>query len=140
MTPRDKEAEKLHRFDVSTGSASELVDITAEVQKAVTDSGVSEGVCLVFVPHTTAAVTINEGADPAVRRDIVTELDKVIPLDDGYTHAEGNSAAHIKTALVGSSETILIEGGRLVLGTWQSVYFCEFDGPRRRKVFVRVSA
>jgi secondary thiamine-phosphate synthase enzyme len=130
----------MHEFEVSTSSRSELIDITAAVRKAVDASGVSEGVCLVFVPHTTAAVTINEGADPAVRRDIETELDKIIPWSDGYSHAEGNSAAHIKTSLVGSSEMILVEGGRLVLGTWQSVYFCEFDGPRRRRVYVKVTA
>lgn len=130
----------MHEFKVSTGSRSELVDITAELQQAVASSGVEEGTCIVFVPHTTAAVTINEGADPAVRRDIETELDKIIPWNDGYAHAEGNSAAHIKTSLVGSSETILIAGGRLVLGTWQSVYFCEFDGPRHRKVYVKVTA
>jgi len=129
----------IQQFEVATSSRSELIDITTEVQKAVDASSFGEGYCLVFVPHTTAAVTINEGADPAVRRDIVAELDKVIPWSDGYGHAEGNSAAHIKTSLVGSSELILVSGGRLVLGTWQSVYFCEFDGPRRRKVQVRVA-
>lgn len=132
--------EDLYEFKVSTGSRSELIDITAEVRKAVGDSGVADGVCLVFVPHTTAAVTINEGADPAVRRDIKTELDKIIPWSDGYAHAEGNSAAHIKTSLVGSSEMILVAGGQLLLGTWQSVYFCEFDGPRQRRVYVKVTA
>ncbi|MHB1325525.1 MAG: secondary thiamine-phosphate synthase enzyme YjbQ [Thermoleophilia bacterium] len=130
----------MHEFGVKTRSRNDLVDITAEVQKAVGDSGVSDGVCLVFVPHTTAAVTINEGADPAVRQDIEAELDKVFPWSDGYTHAEGNSAAHIKTSLVGSSEMVLVGGGRLILGTWQSIYFCEFDGPRDRKVYVRVTA
>jgi len=132
--------EDLYEFKVSTGSRSELVDITAEVRKAVGDSGAADGVCLVFVPHTTAAVTINEGADPAVRRDIEAELDKIIPWSDGYAHAEGNSAAHIKTSLVGSSEMILVAGGQLLLGTWQSVYFCEFDGPRQRRVYVKVTA
>ena len=92
------------------------------------------------MPHTTAAVTINEGADPAVKRDIEIELDRVIPWEDGYAHAEGNSAAHIKTLLTGSSETIPIAGGRLLLGTWQSIYFCEFDGPRHRQVYVKVTA
>jgi len=124
---------------VKSSARSELIDITGEVEKAVAASGIADGACLVFVPHTTAAVTINEGADPAVRRDIVAELDKAIPWNDGYAHAEGNSAAHIKTSLVGSSETILVEDGRLVLGTWQSVYFCEFDGPRTRKVMVKVT-
>lgn len=130
----------MHELRVKTRSRNDLVDITAEVQKAVGNSGVSDGVCLVFVPHTTAAVTINEGADPAVRRDIEAKLDKVFPWSDGYTHAEGNSAAHIKTSLVGSSETVLVASGRLILGTWQSIYFCEFDGPRERKVYVRVTA
>lgn len=130
----------MHELRVKTGSRNDFVDITAEVQQAVSDSGVDDGVCLVFVPHTTAAVTINEGADPAVRRDIEAELDKVFPWSDGYVHAEGNSAAHIKTSLVGSSETVLVAGGRLILGTWQSIYFCEFDGPRDRKVYVRVTA
>lgn len=130
----------MQEFIVSTGSRSELVDITSEVRQAVDDSGVVDGICLVFVPHTTAAVTINEGADPAVKLDMIAGLDKAIPWNNGYSHAEGNSAAHIKTSLVGSSETIIIEGGRLVLGTWQTIYFCEFDGPRTRKVLVKVTA
>ena len=130
----------MHEFRVSTGSRSELIDITAEVRKAVDDSGVEEGFCIVFIPHTTAAVTINEGADPAVKSDIVAGLAKAIPWDDGYGHAEGNSAAHIKTSLVGTSETVFVSGGQLVLGTWQTIYFCEFDGPRNRKVMVRVVA
>jgi secondary thiamine-phosphate synthase enzyme len=123
---------------ISTGRQIELIDITAQVQDAVTDSKIKEGACIVFVPHTTAAVTINEGADPAVKRDIISELDKIIPLHDNYAHREGNSAAHIKATLTGSSETILVENGRLVLGTWQSIYFCEFDGPRSRKVHIRL--
>ncbi|MFA6000581.1 MAG: secondary thiamine-phosphate synthase enzyme YjbQ [Thermoleophilia bacterium] len=130
----------MHEFMVSTGSRSELVDITAQVSRAVTESGVADGICHVFIPHTTAAVTINEGADPAVRLDMIAGLDKAIPWNDGYSHVEGNSAAHIKTSLVGSSETIIVDGGRLVLGTWQTIYFCEFDGPRTRKVLVKVTA
>lgn len=131
-------ADDLKELLVDTRGRDELIDITAELHAVVGESGVTEGVCYVYVPHTTAGVTINEGADPAVRRDIISELDKIVPHENGYTHAEGNSAAHIKTALVGSSETILISGGRLRLGTWQAVYFCEFDGPRSRKVLVRV--
>ena len=104
------------------------------------ESGITDGVCIVFVPHTTAAVTINENADPDVIRDIIKELDKVIPLNDNYSHMEGNSAAHIKSTLVGASETVLIKEGRLVLGTWQSLFFCEFDGPRTRRVDVQVLA
>jgi secondary thiamine-phosphate synthase enzyme len=122
---------------VSTRSHTDLVDITGEVQKAVADSGVQDGVCYVYVPHTTAAVTINENADPSVREDILMELNKIVPLQDNYKHREGNAAAHIKATIVGSSETIPIERGRLSLGTWQGIFFCEFDGPRSRRVLVR---
>ena len=130
----------MEELRLTSSSRSELIDITSQIKRIVNASGVGEGICLVYVPHTTAGVTINEGADPAVRRDIEAELDKVIPWSDGYAHSEGNSAAHIKTALVGSSETIPVNGGSLVLGTWQSVYFCEFDGPRNRRVLVKVMA
>ncbi|MHB8792820.1 MAG: secondary thiamine-phosphate synthase enzyme YjbQ [Thermoleophilia bacterium] len=130
----------MDEIKISSHTRSELIDISGRVQEAVDNSGVADGVCLVFVPHTTAAVTINEGADPAVRSDIEAELDRIIPWNDGYAHSEGNSAAHIKTSLVGSSETILVGGGRLVLGTWQSVYFCEFDGPRNRKCYIKIVA
>jgi len=130
----------MDEIKISSHTRSELIDISGRVQEAVENSGVVDGVCLVFVPHTTAAVTINEGADPAVRSDIEAELDKIIPWNDGYAHSEGNSAAHIKTSLVGSSETILVSGGHLVLGTWQSVYFCEFDGPRNRKCYIKIVA
>jgi len=115
-----------------------MVDITREVTSVLKKTGVKEGACYVFVPHTTAAVTINENADPDVPRDILMELDKTIPLSDSYRHMEGNSAAHIKASLFGASEVVLVEGGTLVLGTWQSIFFCEFDGPRTRKVAVRV--
>jgi len=125
-------------IDVRTRNRVEMVDITSEVQAVVKDSGVTDGVCHVYVPHTTAGVCINEGADPSVSRDIEKSLSKLIPHTGDYKHLEGNSDAHIKTALVGSSETIFIENGRLVLGTWQAVYFCEFDGPRSRKVLVKV--
>jgi secondary thiamine-phosphate synthase enzyme len=124
---------------VSTGSRTELVDITSEVQKAVRESGVRDGVCHVYVPHTTAGVTINENADPSVRQDILKELNKIVPFEDNYGHLEGNAAAHIKASLVGGSETILVEGGRLLLGTWQGVFFCEFDGPRSRRVLFSIS-
>jgi secondary thiamine-phosphate synthase enzyme len=124
---------------VSTRSRTELVDITSEVQKAVADSGVQDGTCHVYVPHTTAGVTINENADPSVREDILMELNKVVPLQDNYKHLEGNAAAHIKATIVGSSEMIMVEGGRLLLGTWQGIFFCEFDGPRSRRVLVKVS-
>ena len=128
----------MKEYSVKTNSRTEMVNIDHIVLDAIRASGVNEGICTVFVPHTTAAVTINENADPAVRYDIVKSLNKLIPFNDGYTHMEGNSAAHIKTTLTGSSETIIISGGRPMLGTWQSVFFCEYDGPRNRKVWVVV--
>ena len=115
-----------------------MINIDDLAQQAVEESGVKMGICHVFVPHTTAGVTINENADPNVVRDILMEVNKVIPLQDNYTHTEGNAAAHIKSSLVGCSQTIPVEDGRLVLGTWQSVFFCEFDGPRQRRVLVQV--
>ena len=124
---------------VSTKSRTELVDITSQVQDAVRESGVLDGICHVYVPHTTAGITINENADPSVRQDILMELNKMVPFEDNYKHLEGNAAAHIKASIVGSSETILVEGGRLLLGTWQGIFFCEFDGARNRRVLTRVS-
>jgi secondary thiamine-phosphate synthase enzyme len=124
---------------VSTKGRTELVDITSRVQDAVRERGVLDGLCLVYVPHTTAGVTINENADPSVRQDIITELNKMVPFEDNYKHMEGNAAAHIKASLVGSSETILVEAGRLQLGTWQGIFFCEFDGPRNRRALIRIS-
>ncbi len=125
-------------IDIKTKSQIEFIDITSNIQQAVDRSGIKEGVCYVYVPHTTAAVTINENADPDVIRDIITRLNEIVPLDGNYRHAEGNSAAHIKASIVGSSETIFIEAGRLVLGTWQSIFFCEFDGPRSRRAMVKI--
>lgn len=126
-------------FTVRTDERIKMIDITEQVQSVVRDSKVKNGFCFVFVPHTTAAVTINENADPAVPRDILMGLNKMAPFNDPqYRHMEGNSDAHIKTALVGSSEMVIIENGTLVLGTWQSVFFCEFDGPRTRKVHVKI--
>jgi len=126
----------LQTLAVSTSARVEMIDITSEVAEAIRKENVSEGIAVVFVPHTTAAVTINENADPDVVRDILTETTKIVPFDDRYEHSEGNSAAHIKSCLVGPSLTLIVSGGRPVLGTWQAVYFCEFDGPRRRKVHV----
>ena len=126
----------MESFSVRTSKRTEFIDITSEVQGAVSAIGVEEGVCTVFVPHTTAGVTVNENADPSVTRDILKELNKIVPFEDGYTHGEGNSAAHIKSSLVGCSATILVRGGRLALGTWQGIYFCEFDGPRSRQIWV----
>jgi len=128
----------MHQFPVKTGARFEMIDITDRVSDIVRESKIRSGMCYVFVPHTTAAVTINENADPSVPRDILAELDKVIPLNDNYRHMEGNAAAHIKASLVGTSETVFIENGALVLGTWQSIFFCEFDGPRTRRVLVQL--
>ena len=128
----------MNQFPVKTGARFEMIDITDRVSDIVRESKIRSGMCYVFVPHTTAAVTINENADPSVPRDILAELDKVIPLNDNYRHMEGNAAAHIKASLVGTSETVFIENGALVLGTWQSIFFCEFDGPRTRRVLVQL--
>jgi secondary thiamine-phosphate synthase enzyme len=125
-------------FTVKTSTRFEMIDITGRVATLVRESAIKEGTCHVFVPHTTAAVTINENADPDVPRDILAALDRMVPLSDRYHHTEGNAAAHIKASLFGASETVLIEGGVLVLGTWQSLFLCEFDGPRTRKVLVKV--
>jgi secondary thiamine-phosphate synthase enzyme len=124
-------------FTVSTKSRFALLDITDRVRGALRDSGVRSGLCCVFVPHTTAAVTINENADPDVPRDIIAVLDRLVPLTNNYLHGEGNTAAHVKASLIGASETLLVENGDLVLGTWQSLFFCEFDGPRTRTVIVK---
>jgi secondary thiamine-phosphate synthase enzyme len=125
-------------MDIRTRSRVELVDITSRVKKAVSDSHTRSGTCVIFIPHTTAGVTINENADPSVKADIIKEMNKVVPFQDGYEHTEGNSAAHIKSSLFGPSLTVLIENGDLVLGTWQGIFFCEFDGPRKRKCYVRI--
>ena len=127
----------MKKIDVRTSSRTELIDITGLIQKAVDEVGLRDGLVVVFVPHTTAAVTINENADPTVQRDILYEINKVIPFQDGYHHLEGNSAAHIKASMFGSSETIIVQNGQLQLGTWQGIYFCEFDGPRHRRVWLQ---
>lgn len=126
------------RLSVKTHAQTEMIDVTALVQQQVMDHGIKDGLCVVFVPHTTAAVTINESADPAVSRDILMVLNKIVPWEEAYRHMEGNSPAHLKTSIIGSSETIAVEKGRLVLGTWQGIFFCEFDGPRSRKLDVRL--
>lgn len=125
-------------LDVKTGSRVELVDITDKVRKEVGRSGVKDGVCHLFVPHTTAGIAINENADPSVKRDIVMETTKMVPFEDGYQHMEGNAAAHIKSVLFGPNLSLFVEGGNIVLGTWQGVFFCEFDGPRSRRVHLKV--
>ena len=125
-------------LDIKTSSKVELKDITREVRAAIKRSKVKQGLCMVFVPHTTAGVSINENADPSVKSDIIMETNKIIPLSDGYAHAEGNSAAHIKSSLFGPSLTIIIENNEPVLGTWQGILFCEFDGPRNRKCYIQI--
>lgn len=125
-------------FAVRTNQQIEFVKITIQVQKVIDQTGVNEGVCYVFVPHTTAGITINEGADPDVVHDMVMEINKIVPFEDGYLHREGNSAAHIKTSLMGSSATVFVQNKKLVLGTWQSIFLCEFDGPRTRRVLVHL--
>ena len=127
------------QISIRTSAYAELMDITHEVQEVVSDSKVKEGICCVFIPHTTAGVTINENADPSVKKDILMKLDKVVDWNDrNYAHSEGNSAAHIKASCMGFSESIIIQGGRLQLGTWQNIYFAEFDGPRSRRVFLHM--
>jgi secondary thiamine-phosphate synthase enzyme len=127
----------MKEITLQTPTRAWMMDITASVQKAVSEENIKSGLCLIYTPHTTAAVTINENADPDVPRDMLAALDRAVPLSANYRHAEGNSAAHVKSSLVGASELVIIENGRLVLGTWQSIFFCEFDGPRTRKVIVK---
>ncbi len=129
----------MNTLSISTPERTAFINITSQVSQAVRDSGIEDGIVTVYVPHTTCGVTINEAADPDVPRDIQYQLDKIVPYEKGYHHAEGNADAHIKTTLVGSSETILLENGRLQLGTWQGIFLCEFDGPRIRRVYVKVT-
>ncbi len=127
----------IERISVSTESRTQMVDVTAEIQKAVTQAKITDGMVTVYCPHTTAAVTVNENCDESVQRDINETLSKIIPHHGGYAHAEGNADAHIKSALMGSSRTLLIEKGRIKLGSWQGVFLCEFDGPRDREIWFR---
>ena len=129
----------MQQISVSTHSRTEMLNIMAAVQDTVADTDVTSGLCTVFVPHTTAGITINENADPAVPYDLLKELNSVIPFDDNYTHDEGNSAAHIKASLMGSSVQVPVEDGKLQLGVWQGIFFCEFDGPRQRRVWIQVT-
>ncbi len=128
----------MQKVSVSTRRREELVDITSQVQEAIRSAGVSSGICVLYCPHTTSALTINEGADPAVAADLISGLRRLVPEDWGFTHAEGNSDAHLKASLVGTSETIIIEGGRPVLGSWQRIFYCEFDGPRQRTLYINI--
>ena len=128
----------LSSFNVRTSKQNEWLNVTSEVERAVAASGVTEGICVVFVPHTTAAVTVNENADPDVPHDVTLALSQISPDRREFRHGEGNSAAHTKTSLVGPSVTLIVTGGRLLLGTWQGIWFNEYDGPRTRKVHIRI--
>ncbi len=128
----------IHSLSINSSHREELIDITAQVRKTVSDSGVASGVCFIYTPHTTAALTINENADPSVRKDILKWFDSLKLESIRFSHLEGNSPAHIKSSLIGCSIFILVEDGRLQLGTWQGIYFCEFDGPRTRTVMLRL--
>ena len=128
----------MERINLKTNSRVDLIDIIDKVQAVVSKSKLKDGACFIFCPHTTAGLTINENADPSVRRDIINALNKIIPEGVGYTHSEGNADSHIKSSIFGSSLTIFIEGGLLALGTWQGVYFCESDGPRTREVWIKI--
>jgi secondary thiamine-phosphate synthase enzyme len=128
----------MHRISIRTQQREQLIDITREVQKSLAESKISRGICLIFVPHTTAAVTINENADPSVKADLTSKLRNLIPQSDRHAHVEGNSDAHIKSSLTGSSAAVIVENGQLALGTWQGIQFCEFDGPRQREVWIQI--
>lgn len=128
----------MREITIRTTQHTQFVNIDAEIQRVVRDVGVPSGVCHVFVPHTTAGITINENADPDVVRDIIDALEKQVPWRGNYAHGEGNSAAHVKASMMGFCQTILITEGKLALGTWQSIYFCEFDGPRTRKIWISI--
>ncbi len=125
-------------INVKSRNRIELINVTESVQKEIDESGIENGICYLFVPHTTAAITINEGADPSVQRDVNHMLSKLVPKDMNYAHLEGNSDAHIKSSAIGVSGFVFIEEGKLVLGTWQSIYFCEFDGPRHRRLVAKI--
>ena len=125
-------------LNVKTGARSEMKDITPGVRKELSKTGIKEGICTVYVPHTTAGITINEGADPAVCEDIVKALNDLVPHNAGYRHMEGNADSHIKASMMGSSVSVLVENGQLVLGTWQKIFICEFDGPRSRRVYIKI--
>lgn len=130
----------MRTIEVKTQAREELVDITARVREELVSSGVKDGICYVYIPHTTAAVTINENADPSVKEDILMALRKIVPDSLPYRHSEGNSPAHVKACLIGSSIKVIIDEGQLALGTWQGIFFCEFDGPRSRNVFIKASS
>ena len=129
----------MYEIEINTTDQVQFIDITNKIQKVVIEEEIKNGICTVFTPHTTAAVTINENADPDVSADMIKEINKIVPFSDYYRHFEGNSAAHIKSSMIGASETVIIENGNLKLGRWQGIYFCEFDGPRKRKVWIKIT-
>ncbi|MFZ3122009.1 MAG: secondary thiamine-phosphate synthase enzyme YjbQ [Thermodesulfovibrionales bacterium] len=130
----------LRYINVRSSQRSEFIDITEKINEVIKEAGILSGICYVYIPHTTAAVTINEGADPSVHRDIQNALTRLVPQEMNYSHREGNADAHIKSSIIGTSQLVIIDEGRLVLGTWQAVYFCEFDGPRHRRATLKLIA
>jgi len=126
------------KINIQTEKHSEMIDVTSQVQKIIRESRVENGLCTVYIPHTTAAITVNENTDPSVKRDITQTFDRLIPWNAAYAHAEGNAAAHIKASVVGSDRTFIVQDGEILLGTWQGIFFCEFDGPRRRTIYVDI--
>lgn len=138
VIPVERPAARLHSIELQTRARVEFKDITSQVAKLAAESGVRDGLCIVFTPHTTAAILINENADPALPKDFTDFLNRLAPEGEGYAHNDGNCDAHLKSALIGASKTLLIENRRLILGTWQGIFFCEFDGPRRREVKIKI--
>ncbi len=130
----------LKKLEIKTTSRSEIIDITDKIQKVISDSKIKSGICIIYIPHTTAGIIVNENYDPSVRIDILEALEKIAPLSARYKHTEGNADSHIKTSVVGSSVNLLIEEGQILLGSWQGIMFCEFDGPRNRKLVVKIIA
>lgn len=128
----------MEKINVRTNRRIELIDITDRIQEIVSKKGAKEGICFIFIPHTTAGITINENADPSVKQDIINTLNKIFPKDSGYSHMEGNADAHIKSSILGNSLTIFVEDGQLCLGTWQGIFFVEGDGPRQREVWIKI--
>ena len=140
ISPAERPFARTHKFEVTTRTRVEFADITGKIEKLIAESGVREGTCVVFTPHTTAAILINENADPSLHKDFDNFLKRLAPRAEDYFHNDGNCDSHLKSAVIGPSKTLLIENGRLVLGTWQGVFLCEFDGPRRRAVRVKIVA
>ena len=133
-----KEGLAMNQLTVKTHDRTEMIDVTGQVEEAIKAAGIQDGICMLYVPHTTAGITINESADPSVRRDILMVLNQMVPWNADYKHMEGNSPAHIKSSLMGASQLVAVEKGRMVLGTWQGIFFCEFDGPRTRKLMLKL--